>query len=308
MYCPNCGTKNQDNDRFCMNCGSPLEEPISSPKSSSSLELNNSSGHPSSSFSTNWDNEEIEPNTTDSNGFTSSHQTAFSTESSQFKSKVTEKTTSNQETQSARDKSSIISPSNSNQSSSKSFEPSSSSEETRKKNLRGQSPIQNVKGRKGMGLFIGGIILGLMIGGTYLFFNEKDLRVLNTTSQSHYASSTKTAKDVKNDNSFSSSNEFSLIFFSQEATKESKEKSAISSESSTQSFDPYIGKYKTNYVMKVRAQPNYEGERIGRKEQDVFFEVIKSEAGPNNSIWGQLPEGGWICLQDADLVYASGIQ
>lgn len=66
-------------------------------------------------------------------------------------------------------------------------------------------------------------------------------------------------------------------------------------------------KYKMNYIMKVRSQPNYEGNQIGRKEEGSIVEIVKSVSGSNNSVWGQLVDGGWICLKDADLVYATKI-
>ena len=67
--------------------------------------------------------------------------------------------------------------------------------------------------------------------------------------------------------------------------------------------NPYI----TLYVMKIRAEPNYEGERLGRKEKGEIFEIIKTQEGPNSSLWGQLADGGWICLKDADLLYCDQI-
>ncbi|MDE5758184.1 MAG: hypothetical protein K2H85_06180, partial [Allobaculum sp.] len=66
-------------------------------------------------------------------------------------------------------------------------------------------------------------------------------------------------------------------------------------------------KYKVNYIMKVRSQPNYEGTQIGRKEEGSIVEIVKTVSGSNRSIWGQLVDGGWICLKDADLVYATKI-
>lgn len=92
-------------------------------------------------------------------------------------------------------------------------------------------------------------------------------------------------------------------------SQESLKKSNTSSEQIEPSVkDPWAGKYKTNYVMKIRSEPNYEGERLGRKEEGATFEVIKSVEASNNSVWGQLPEGGWICLKDADLVYTTKIE
>lgn len=72
--------------------------------------------------------------------------------------------------------------------------------------------------------------------------------------------------------------------------------------------DSFIGKYKVNYIMKVRSQPNYEADQIGRKEEGSTIEVVKSVSGSNNSVWGQLTTGGWICLQDTNLVYATKIR
>lgn len=66
-------------------------------------------------------------------------------------------------------------------------------------------------------------------------------------------------------------------------------------------------KYKVNYIMKVRSQPSYEGNQIGRKEEGSIVEVVKTVSGSNSSVWGQLSSGGWICLKDADLVYATKI-
>lgn len=103
----------------------------------------------------------------------------------------------------------------------------------------------------------------------------------------------------------------SKIIFSSTQSVESSSPStsslSLSSEDSKE-LDPRLADpYITLYVMKVRAEPNYEGERLGRKEQGEVFKITKIQEGSNSSIWGQLEDGGWICLKDADLLYCDQI-
>lgn len=63
--------------------------------------------------------------------------------------------------------------------------------------------------------------------------------------------------------------------------------------------------YQTEYNMKVRNAPDYEAEQLGRRAKGQSVRIVQTQSGSNSSIWGQLADGGWICLQDADLVYCS---
>lgn len=241
MYCPKCGHENQDDDRFCYQCGIPLKDPMDSNEVSNFKESNE-------------ENSKIK-SLEGSNSSSSSQESSFI---------------------------------NSNESNWNS--PSTSPEPS----------------KKGKFITIGLICLGLGIigGGTaYFFFNgeepreeafslEVSLKSESDLSISYSASSQKASSET-------------TIASSEETSANS---SASSQSTKVQSPDPWAGKYRTNYVMKVRKEPGYEGERIGRKEEGEIFEVVKSEPSSNNSIWGQLPDGGWICLKDDDFVYATEIQ
>lgn len=67
--------------------------------------------------------------------------------------------------------------------------------------------------------------------------------------------------------------------------------------------DPLEGTYVANYNMKVRTMPDYNATSTSRITQGSYFEVIGTASGSNYSIWGQLSDGNWICLQDADQIF-----
>lgn len=68
-------------------------------------------------------------------------------------------------------------------------------------------------------------------------------------------------------------------------------------------LDPLVGIYSANYNMKVRSMPDYNASSVSRITQGSNFEVISTTSGTNYSIWGQLSDRNWICLQDADQIY-----
>lgn len=313
MYCAHCGEKNQDGDRFCSACGAPLETPVDTPNVDSSTEENNSTNHESSDFSSSsYINKPTEvinpdlPNLPKSN-FTSSPVTP-SPDDPKLDQSSNSSLNFNQDDHSFQGSPFTSGFSQSNQSFLEPDQPSS---------LNHNKP--DGKNKRKMILFGSiGLALVLLVGaGTFLFFNWDNLPFVGSSDES--SSETKTSKIVYvgEDESESSIKEES----SQESFKISippavsevpsqtpaPESTTPSEPIKIEPKDPYIGKYRTNYVMKVRAQPNYEGERLGRKEEGVVFEVTKSQAGPNDSVWGQLPDGGWICLKDADLVYATSL-
>lgn len=67
--------------------------------------------------------------------------------------------------------------------------------------------------------------------------------------------------------------------------------------------DSLAGTYQANYNMKVRSLPDYEATSVSRITQGSTFVVTNTASGSNYSIWGQLPDGNWICLQDADQIF-----
>lgn len=339
MYCTNCGHKNKEGDLFCRNCGTRLEEPIDIPNDNSSQDstssTQSSSNTPTQSF-INQPTELIDPNSSDS---ISVHQTNFEPEVFPEKSSTNDSGSSNPELSSFQDFSFTF---GSPQPSQPFLEPDHRiplSETEKIKTPLIQNESKKSKGKKIVGILIGCIVLGLVFGGgTYFFINREnipDIPFVSSFFESEESSEEEKIKIAKEgeeeiDQESGESLESNLlapskddsalrisVFSSSDSeaskeekiSKESSEKAAVPTDPiKVQNQDLYVGKYKTNYVMKVRAQPNYDGEKIGRKEKDVLFEVVKSEAGPNSSIWGQLPDGGWICLKDADLVYATGVQ
>lgn len=339
MYCTNCGHKNKDGDLFCRNCGTRLEEPINIPSDNSSQDsigpTQSSSDTPTQSF-INQPTELIDPNTSDS---ISVHQTNCEPEVPPEKSSINDFGSSNPEPSSFQDFSSTF---GSHQPSQPFLEPDQSVPLLGTEKVKAplvQNEPKKSKGKKIVGILIGCIVLGLVFGGgTYLFLNREnipDIPFISSFFESEESSEEEKIKiaregeesiaeeggeSLENNLAAPSKDDSALrisVFSSPDSeaskeekiAKESSEKAAAPTEPiKVQNQDPYVGKYRTNYVMRVRAQPNYDGEKIGRKEKDVLFEVVKSEAGPNSSIWGQLPDGGWICLKDADLVYATEVQ
>lgn len=298
MYCANCGQKNQDNDLFCRACGAPLEKPTDIPNPDSLKDGKNSSDSSSSGFSSpsfiNQPTELINPDLSNSSQVNSS--------SNEF--------TSNQDNQFLHNSSFA---SGSSQPNSFDLEPDQpppfvydSPEHTSSESPSSQSG----KKRKKIFFLSIGLASIFFIGvGTYLFFNWDNLPFVNSTSDSESSSKKSNSRIVYvgpegSEESSQKETDFKISIHSSLETT-SQHSVTLSPPIKVEEKDPYVGKYRTNYVMKVRAQPNYEGDRITRKEEGVVFEVIKSAAGPNDSIWGQLPEGGWICLKDADLVYAT---
>ncbi len=228
MYCPKCGHENQDDDRFCYQCGIPLKDPMDS------------------------------------------NEVSNFKESNEENSKI------------------------------KSLEGSNSSSSSQESSF--------INSKKGKFITIGLIclVLGIIGGGTAYFFLNGEEPPLGEEAFSLEVS-------LKSESDLSISYSASSQKASSETTIASSEETSANSSASSQSTkvqspDPWAGKYRTNYVMKVRKEPGYEGERIGRKEEGEIFEVVKSEPSSNNSIWGQLPDGGWICLKDDDFVYATEIQ
>lgn len=307
MYCSNCGHKNQDDDRFCRQCGTPLKEPKDSNLASDNLV--NSSELKSQSF-LNQPTQLIIPS--------SSNGSAISSSSHSFNESKNEE---NQNIKSLEDLSSLSGSSPSNDSF---IKPDGSSQ------INWNSTNSTSKhSKKGRFIAVGMICLILGIGGgaAYYFFNGEEFPFISSLIHSNSSSESNSIKVAQEGEEtsqleWSSENEsgFRISVYSSSTlpsrsettasiSKEKVQESTVSSQPiKVQITDPYVGKYKTNYVMTVRKEPSYEGEKINHKEKGEVFEVIKSESSSNNSVWGQLPDGGWICLQDNDLVYVTGIQ
>lgn len=83
--------------------------------------------------------------------------------------------------------------------------------------------------------------------------------------------------------------------------------SSSSDSSSTSAAVSETKKYRTNYDMSVRKSPDYDAEKTGRKESGKEITIVETEKGARGSIWGQMPDGNWICLSDNEYQYASEI-
>ena len=310
MYCSNCGHKNQDNDRFCRQCGTPLEEPII-PNSVNDQLIDSSKTEFSSQSFLNQPTQLMNSNEPDSNqSLEETHPTDTSDSKISFDKSIEKKTKVESledlpEVSSLEEKS-FIKPNN-----------------PFPNDLNFSSPPKPSKKGKFIGIGLGCIVLGIIVGGgAYFFVNGGEVPFIDSMihlGSSEESNEIKIVQEGEENSSLKMSSEnetgFRISIYSSSSqnssnkstSSSSKETASSSQPIKVQSLDPWTGKYRTDYVMKVRKEPSYEGERIGRKEKNEVFEVVKSEFGSNNSVWGQLPDGGWICLKDDDLVYAREI-
>lgn len=73
-------------------------------------------------------------------------------------------------------------------------------------------------------------------------------------------------------------------------------------ETAVDGFEP--GKYKAAYVMKIRKAPDLTSEQVGRVEEDQVVTIRKvSQDKEDDSIWGEIADGQWVCLKDKDYTY-----
>ena len=66
-------------------------------------------------------------------------------------------------------------------------------------------------------------------------------------------------------------------------------------------------KYITNFVMKKRTTPTYNGKENGFVEKGETIKIYGIENSNNGSVWGQLKDDTWICLEDNDESYCKKI-
>ena len=64
------------------------------------------------------------------------------------------------------------------------------------------------------------------------------------------------------------------------------------------------GQYILQYDMNTRVSPYYNAEVVGKLVKGVLIQVIDMVEKENESVWGKLIRGNWICLRDNDYEYA----
>ena len=61
--------------------------------------------------------------------------------------------------------------------------------------------------------------------------------------------------------------------------------------------------FKALYTMKTRKDPNLDAERIGTIEENETVMISELFDGEDESVWGKLENGNWVCMQDKDYTY-----
>lgn len=61
--------------------------------------------------------------------------------------------------------------------------------------------------------------------------------------------------------------------------------------------------FKALYTMKTRKEPNLDAERVGTIEENEKVMISELFDGEDDSVWGKLEDGNWVCMQDKDYTY-----
>lgn len=60
---------------------------------------------------------------------------------------------------------------------------------------------------------------------------------------------------------------------------------------------------KANYDMKIRKEANVDSSQVGQVKKGETIKIIDTKEGSNDSLWGEIKEGQWVCLYDKEYDY-----
>lgn len=87
---------------------------------------------------------------------------------------------------------------------------------------------------------------------------------------------------------------------------EKSDKSDTNNESPNDSYTgviPDLSLYTANYNMVVRESPDYSANEVGKIKKGEIIQVLDINGSINESVWGQIGDNQWVCLEDSENIY-----
>ncbi|HAM30706.1 MAG TPA: hypothetical protein DCP49_04675 [Erysipelotrichaceae bacterium] len=61
--------------------------------------------------------------------------------------------------------------------------------------------------------------------------------------------------------------------------------------------------FAAKYAMKIRKEPNLDAEQVGSIKENEKVMITELKDGDNESVWGKIEDGKWVCMQDKEYTY-----